>query len=148
MDDVFGADNFVALINFQTMMPLESGEIESVTDYLCWYARDKNRLKYRNLFVPERVGGGSEFVFADAPDGGYRRLSKEEIADFAGTAADHAVFKRSDLASSGYTPSCTFPIEFERRTFETKRGKSWRTTPEGIEVLKNKGKLFVLGGRI
>ena len=26
------------IINFKTMMPLESGNIESVFDYLCWYA--------------------------------------------------------------------------------------------------------------
>src|SRR5208282_1499153 len=37
MDEVFGPENFVALINFRSMMPLESGDIESVVDYLCWY---------------------------------------------------------------------------------------------------------------
>jgi adenine-specific DNA-methyltransferase len=49
LDEVFGRENFVALISFKTMMPLESGDIESVMDYLCWYARDKERLKYRNV---------------------------------------------------------------------------------------------------
>lgn len=148
MDEVFGGDNFVALINFKTMMPLESGNIESVYDYLCWYARDKERLKYRNLFVPKRVGEGSEFVLADKEDGGFRRLTGDEIANFEETARTNRVFKRSDLASSGYTPSCTFPIEFHGRTFVTKRGKSWRTTPDGIEVLKAQNRLFVLGSKL
>ena len=148
MDEVFGAENFVAVINFKTMMPLESGNIESVVDYLCWYARDKERMKYRNLYVPKTVGGQSEFVFADTEGGGYRRLAAEEIANFSETAGKHAIFKRSDLTSSGYTPSCTFPIEFDGKVFETKRGKSWRTTPEGVEVLKQKNRVFVLGNRI
>ncbi len=148
MDEVFGSENFVALISFKTMMPLESGDIESVMDYLCWYARDKERLKYRNLFAPKRVGGDSEFVFADSGKGDYRRLTTEEISNFSETAQENAIFKRSDLTSSGYTPSCTFPIEFEGKTFETKRGKSWRTTPEGVDVLKKKNRLFVLGNKL
>lgn len=148
LDEIFGPDNFVACINFKTMMPLESGDIEAVVDYLCWYARDKDRLKYRNVFVPKNVGAGSEFVFADTNDGGYRRLSKEEIRDFEQTAAENAVFKRSDLASSGYTPSCTFPISFNGQSFETKRGKSWRTTPEGVQELIRKNRLFTLGKKI
>jgi len=148
MDDVFGADNFVALVNFKTMMPLESGNIESVVDYLCWYARDKERMKYHNLFVRKNVGKGSEFVFADEGSSGYRRLTSEEIDNFDDTAGQYRVFKRSDLASSGYTPSCTFPIEFEDTTFETKRGKSWRTNKEGIEKLKKANRFFVLGKKL
>src|SRR5579864_6965982 len=91
LDEVFGRQNFVAVINFKTMMPLESGEIESVYDYLCWYSKDKERLKYRNLFVPKSVGEGSEFVFADSGDGGYRRLAREEIQEFAETAGNFSV---------------------------------------------------------
>jgi adenine-specific DNA-methyltransferase len=148
MDEVFGAENFVSVVNFKTMMPLESGDIESVVDYVCWYARDRELMKYRNLFAPKSIGEGSEFVFADTDDGGYRRLTRQEVEDFEETAGRLSVFKRSDLASSGYTPSCTFPIEFQGQRFETKRGKSWRTTPEGIEVLKQKSRLFVLGSKL
>ncbi len=148
MDEVFGRENFVAVINFKTMMPLESGQIESVTDYICWYARDKERLKYRNLFSRKSVGAGSEFVFADTVDGNYRRLTQEEIEDFENTAGENAVFKRSDLASSGYTPSCVFPIDFDGQRFETKRGKSWRTTPDGISELIRKKRLFILGKKL
>ncbi len=148
LDEIFGTKNFVAMIDFKTMMPLESGEIESVFDYLCWYAKDKSQIKYRNLFVPKAVGEGSEFVFADTDDGGYRRLTDEEIKNFDDTAKTVRIFKRSDLASSGYTPSCTFPIEFQGKVFQTKSGKSWRTTPQGIENLKKANRLFVLGSKL
>jgi adenine-specific DNA-methyltransferase len=148
MDEVFGAENFVAAINFKTMMPLESGDIESVVDYLCWYARDKSSMKYRNLYAPKNVGEGSEFVFADVPGKNYRRLSADEVHEFSETAANNRVFKRSDLISSGYTPSCTFPIEFEGHVFTTKRGKSWRTNRDGVEQLKEANRLFVLGSKL
>lgn len=148
LDEIFGPWNFVACINYKTMMPLESGHIESVVDYVCWYARDKSRMKYRNLFVRKRVGSGSEFVFADTEDGGYRRLTSDEIRDFDETAAAHSIFKRSDLASSGYTKSCIFPIEFQGRTFTTTGGKSWRTTREGVSRLQAQNRLFVLGEKL
>jgi adenine-specific DNA-methyltransferase len=148
MDEIFGKENFVALINFKTMMPLESGDIESVYDYLCWYSRDREQMWYRNLYVPKKVGGESEFIFADTENKDYRRLTADEIANFDESARRFAIFKRSDLTSSGYTESCTFPIEFEGQTFETKRGKSWRTTPQGVEVLKTQGRLFVLGKKL
>lgn len=149
LDEVFGEENFVAVINFKTMMPLESGKIESVVDYLCWYAKSKPVMKYHNIWVRKNVGKGSEFVYADAgANGDYRRLAREEIDDFDKTAAKEKVFKRSDLTSSGYTPSCTFPIEFEGRTFETKRGKSWRTTPDGVKRLIERKRLFVLGDKL
>ncbi len=63
LDEILGPEHFVGLLNFKSMMPLESGEIESVFDYLCWYAKDKDRLKYRNLFVPKTVGEGLGVCF-------------------------------------------------------------------------------------
>lgn len=148
MDEVFGSENFVAVINFKTMMPLESGRIESVFDYLCWYSKDNAKVKYRNLYTPKTIGAGSEFVFADVPDGGFRRLTKEEVNEFEKTTSKCRIFKRSDLASSGYTASCTFPIKFNDRVFKTSGGKSWRTTQEGIQKLIAANRLFVLGEKI
>lgn len=148
LDEVFGPANFVACINYKTMMPLESGHIESVVDYICWYARDAQKMKYRNLYVEKRVGAGSEFVFADTADGGHRRLSADEIRDFDATSALNAIFKRSDLSSSGYTKSCIFPIDFGDKNFTTSGGKSWRTTKDGVAKLKERNRLFVLGDKL
>ena len=149
LDEVFGEDNFVALINYKTMMPLESGKIESVVDYLCWYAKSKPVMKYHNIWTQKNVGKSSEFVYADEGDNtSYRRLTTEEIEKFQETTKKNRIFKRSDLTSSGYTASCTFPIEFEGRVFETRRGKSWRTTRDGVEKLKRNNRLFVLGDKL
>lgn len=149
LDEIFGEDNFVAMINYKTMMPLESGSIESVVDYLCWYAKSKSVMKYHNIWTQKNVGKGSEFIYADdGENNSYRRLTPQEIENFDETTKHNRIFKRSDLTSSGYTASCTFPIEFDGRVFETKRGKSWRTTRDGVEKLKEKNRLFVLGDKI
>ena len=148
MDEVFGSDNFVALINYRSMMPLASGQIESVYDYVVWYAKQKKGLKYRNLWTPKTVGGSSEFVFADAPGGGYRRLSRDEIADVQQTLTKEKVFKRSNLSSSGYTASCTFDLQFNGETFKPVQGKSWRTTADGVNRLIAAKRIFKLGDKL
>ena len=148
MDEVFGSDNFVALINYRSMMPLASGQIECVYDYVVWYAKQKKGLKYRNLWTPKTVGGSSEFVFADAPGGGYRRLSRDEIADVQQTLTKEKVFKRSNLSSSGYTASCTFDLQFNGETFEPVQGKSWRTTADGVNRLIAANRIFKLGDKL
>src|SRR5205814_6467257 len=55
---------------------------------------------------------------------------------------------RSDLASSGYTPSCTFEIQFRNASWQTSSGKSWRTTASGIESLKKADRIFTLGSKL
>jgi len=148
MDEVFGPNNFVAQINFRSMMPLGSDEIESVCDYVVWYCRDAERLKYRNIWVPKAVGEGSEFVFAESDSGEDRRLSANEVANIVDTLSLARVFKRSNLSSSGYTESCTFSISFQGEIFPPVQGKSWRTTPKGVDRLIAANRVFKLGQKL
>src|SRR5579884_3304483 len=148
IDEVFGSSNFVAQINFRSMMPLGSDEIEAVYDYVVWYCRAAERLKYRNIWVPKAVGEGSEFVFAESDSGEDRRLGADEVANIADTLARARVFKRSNLSSSGYTESCTFPVSFQGEVFAPVQGKSWRTTPKGVERLIGANRIFKLGQKL
>src|SRR5882672_12487163 len=51
MDEVFGADNFCGQIAFKTTSGFESNVISTAGDYLVWYARDRERVKYNPLYV-------------------------------------------------------------------------------------------------
>jgi adenine-specific DNA-methyltransferase len=144
MDEIVGKENFVAVVNFKSMMPLESGRIESVYDYVVWYAKDAGVVKYRNLYTAKDSGLSSEFVFAET-DTGYRKLDREE-RDSKETSL--RIFKRSNLSSSGYTASCTFDFEFCGEVFPPASGKSWRTTADGVERLKKVNRLFKLGKKV
>ncbi len=148
MDEVFGSENFVSQINFQSMTPLESGRIENVFDYIIWYAKDKDNIKYRNLYAPKRLAGNTEFKFIETEDGDYRELTEDEKADIENHPQKNKIFKRSVLESSGFTKSCTFPFEFGRKTFSPRGGKSWRTNENGMKALKDLKRLFVLGSKL
>jgi adenine-specific DNA-methyltransferase len=53
MDEVFGVGNFVAMINYKTMTPLGSNDLAKVFDYILWYAKKVDSIKYHPLFVPK-----------------------------------------------------------------------------------------------
>ena len=50
MDEVFGDENFVSLINFRTAMTKPTTGLNNVFDYIVWYAKSKPHYKYRPLY--------------------------------------------------------------------------------------------------
>ena len=50
MDEVFGADNFCADIIYQKTVYSTSIGLPTVHDYVLWYAKSRNQVKYRPLF--------------------------------------------------------------------------------------------------
>src|SRR5665213_4596525 len=49
MDEVFGSENFVSEITFVKTAGASSQLLAGITDYVLWYARGKERVKYRAL---------------------------------------------------------------------------------------------------
>ena len=143
MDEVFGGNNFVSEINFQTMTPLESGRIESVFDHILWYAKSQDHLKYRNLYNAKLFDGNQEFRFRET-EFGFETVD----AGTLGPGQTLGIFKRSVLESSGFTPSCMFDYSFEGRSFYPRGRKSWRTNELGMRRLDVAGRLFVLGSKL
>jgi adenine-specific DNA-methyltransferase len=55
MDEIFGSDNFVSLITFRKkLMPLGNKLLEEMSNFIVWYAKDKNAVKYRQLYKKVR----------------------------------------------------------------------------------------------
>ena len=50
MDEVFGSENFISLITYRTASGQPSKGLQSLFDYIIWYAKDKSCVKYRSLF--------------------------------------------------------------------------------------------------
>src|SRR6266550_519718 len=77
MDEVFGSENFVSLISFVTTSASTAGALPTITDYLICYSKDKERLKYRQLFTKKvtQASGGWAFNFVELPNGERRPLT-------------------------------------------------------------------------
>lgn len=141
MDEVFTKENFFSLVTFKKTLPLGSGGLAGISDYLLWYAKSKSKVKYRELFMDKSIGEGTGYTWVEKSDGERRKMTNEERVDPSLLPHKSRVFFLDKLTSSGYTPTCTFDFEFEGKIIPA-QSKSWRTNKEGVKVLIEKKRIM------
>jgi adenine-specific DNA-methyltransferase len=146
MDEVFGAGNFVRLITFAKTGSMVSNELGRTSDYLVWYARDKQHLKYRQLYsekLPDAFYSNVEL-----PDGTVRKINRAEMVDPSLLPSGARVFQLVSLESSG-PPGEDTPLEFEGETFRPNKNSHWKLAyPDGMEALKQTGRMVKDGSKL
>lgn len=135
MDEVYGADNFVAQISFRTKIPLRNTLLAGICDYLLWYAKDKPAVTYNKIYTNKDFGAGTPFGRVELPDGTRRVMTDDEADDPSLLPPGARPYQHMDLNSSGLTESCVFDVEFEGQTFSPRQGHSWKTNPQGMARL-------------
>ena len=150
LDEIFGDENFVSLITMKTTGGLGSGGLKGVGDYIVWYAKARQSMKFRKPLLEKAQGEGSSTgeryseVF-ESDTGNFRALSADERGD-ASLIPTHAMtFQYDNLVSSGYTPTCIFPITFQGKSFTPGGGRSWKTNKEGVDRLVKAGRIGCTG---
>ncbi|MEW5765558.1 MAG: site-specific DNA-methyltransferase [Acidobacteriota bacterium] len=123
MDEVFGSENFVATVTFQKTSYSTSETIPTITDYLLWYAMQKERVKIRKLF------------FSWLPEGNAQNDEGDEGKE------DDPQFQSRDLASAGGGAS-TFEYLFQRKKYHPGINRHWKTSLEGLLRIDRAGRLF------
>lgn len=103
MDEVFGSENFVSQICFQKTAGQSSDAVSSVFDYLLFYARKKDALKFRALFRDKIPGeeGATEYNKVEESDGTIRPATDEEMDDFKKLPKGARIFSTYSLFSAG-----------------------------------------------
>src|SRR5439155_10631123 len=84
LDEVFGSSNLVAQITFSKTAGATDEFLSRVGDYLLWYAKDSDRVKYRPLYLTKEIGGAAatEYRYLELADG--RRVAAAQ-AGVSGT---------------------------------------------------------------
>jgi adenine-specific DNA-methyltransferase len=132
MDELFGPENFVSLIPFRKKtMPLGAKHLESVTDYLVWYGRTVERLKFRELYQSMSVEGDSHWNHIELPDGTRRKMTPEEINNHKLLPVGSVPIQLVSLYPAGVNASGLFPFVFRGREYRPPEGNSWFTNPQG-----------------
>ena len=141
MDEVFGEDGFIAQITFRVKSPLGVSELARTTDFLLWYARNPDAVKFRRLRLPKDLDAHPEFSLALLGDG--QVISRVQAN---ATANDESLrfLTAQNLGSSGYTPSCMFDFSVQGKTYSHPRGKSWKTNETGMRRLQFADRLHPL----
>jgi adenine-specific DNA-methyltransferase len=144
LDEVFGPENFLSIISFKKTLPLGSSGLAGISDYLIWYAKDKTKYKYNELYVQKPIGEGTGYTWVELEDGSRRKMTKEEKIQPVLLPKNSKVFFTSSLSSSGYTPTCMFDFDLDGKTYKCGK-KSWRTHPDGMQKLISEKRIIAPG---
>ncbi len=143
LDEVFGTENAVVTIVFRTTGSLATNYLGRNSDYILWYAKDLDNLKARKIYRPTTIldDVGGRYVRVELPDGTRRFMSTEERLDPRRLPVGSRIYRHDNLVSQGATPSGTVDFEFEGVTFYPGRNSHWKTTIEGLNRLRDAGRL-------
>jgi adenine-specific DNA-methyltransferase len=137
MDEVFGTGNFIAQIAFVTTGGQSSDRLAGVFDFLLWYGKDSNKIKYRQVFTERalREGGGWAHSRVEFPSGLRANVGVSEVKKLLSTNDQARAYTQDKLDSSGATPLGSAPFTFEGRVFTTPANTHWKTSQEGLTRL-------------
>ena len=111
MDEVFGDKNFISLISFRTSTGRTSATLDTVSDYILWYAKNNDFTKFRQLYI-----GDDTFT----PVG----------SDYYGE------YELGDLTSQHPSDTRSVPINFRGELFKPTSARQWAFDPKNIVRLE------------
>jgi len=127
MDEIFGDDNFISEIAFAKTTGLGSNFLSSRFDFLLWYAKSKNNLKFRRPYLAKSREGGTADTYSwirnDA--GEYRGLTRDEKIAAELPHGFH-LYKPDNITSQG-NPVVEFEFEGKNYSLKSKTPKSGLT---------------------
>jgi adenine-specific DNA-methyltransferase len=134
LDEVFGEDACVALIPFAKTGGQTAETLGEVCDYLLWYGKNREHVKYRQPFTPKSRGGtgSGEYSWVEPRPGERRRASRAESDDPSLLPEAVRFFIPDNLTSN--RPPGDFPVEFQGRQ-QTPRKGYWKTSSGGMTRL-------------
>jgi adenine-specific DNA-methyltransferase len=139
LDEVFGSENACTQISFAKTVGATSELLPGTLDYVLWYCKDKEHVKYRALFRDKIPGaeGASGYTRIELPDGSRRRMSNRESSGDDPLPQGARIMTTGDLTSARVREGRTgyFPITIEGKDYLPPK-REWSTHREGIERLK------------
>jgi adenine-specific DNA-methyltransferase len=137
MDEVFGEETFVAVINFQTAPYATSNYFASVMDAILWYSKSSSP-KYRGLFKPKtEIKSLDLYRQALSEDGQTRKnLTPDELETGPKDKSDRQ-YRLVSLISQG-SASSPQPIEFQGIEYVPPSNSHWKVIIPGLtRVIKS-----------
>jgi adenine-specific DNA-methyltransferase len=146
LDEIFGEKNFCTQISIEKTRSQTSDLLAPVCDYVLWYAKNRNTVKYRSLISEKVFGqeGTTQYKLVELPFGEKRRLSTKELGNPKIIPDGSLIFSPSPLVSESSSESSTQEIEIFGTTYRPSKG-GWKTSPVGFQRLAYADRLMVIG---
>ena len=148
MDEVFGEKNSVATIPFLKTSGKNAKNLDTVNDYLLWYSRTIEHLKYRQVYYgrTDRMLANA-YTWIEEPSGSARRLSRSEVQGKEVLPEGRRFASHSIISQSG-GDNMRFPVEVDGQPYLPSRSTFWKTNFEGMNRLGEANRLFPVGNTL
>jgi adenine-specific DNA-methyltransferase len=133
LDEIFGGGNFVSGISYKTSIGLGSELIDNTCNYLLWYARNLQALKFRPLFKVLEAGkqGATRYKTVRLPDLSERPVTTGELDDPSLLPNGSRLFRDQGLTSRSASATTVFSVPAFGRHYQPSAG-GWRTSELGM----------------
>src|SRR6202795_3278151 len=135
MDEVFGEQNYLALIPFIKTVGKGGTGLDSVNDYILWYGKTSGNSKYRQLYrfrTQKALDQG--YTWLEEGIGIRRRLTlAEKTGESPPTEGQR--FITAPLVSQSGGENSAFEVCFEGSAFRPSKGTFWKTSIKGFDRL-------------
>jgi adenine-specific DNA-methyltransferase len=150
MDEVFGPSNFVSQISYATTGGFETGALSRLGDYILWYAKDNDKIKYNQLFIEknESTLKSGDYRYLRTVNGERRLITSGEKDGSSALPEGGTVF-RFDNVTSQDSPKEPQPFNFEGKVYTPRNGRHWTVQwPDGMERLAKTERLQAREGSL
>ena len=153
LDDIFGAENRIATITFAKTSNSSSKHLPDVVDYLLWYAKDKEKVRYRQTYESlnraEIAALFSWHAYVEMPDGSSRKITDKERIDPDNFLPKGArIYQRRSMTSQGEsTTGRSEPYKWNGVTYQCPKDRQWSVSKEGMDQLGKMGRLDTTEGQ-
>ncbi|WP_312264189.1 site-specific DNA-methyltransferase, partial [Rivihabitans pingtungensis] len=147
LDEIFGACNAISTITFSKTSSQTSELLSGVSDYIVWYAKNKDLTKFRSLYRSKELGGdgGSAYSKITEVTGLRRSMSRSERSGALGLPNGSKIYRIDNFTSQ--RPPGDFPVPFRGQTHSPGKGY-WKTHLEGFERLSKTDRIESTGSQI
>lgn len=116
MDEIFGEENFVSQISFVKTTSQTDKLLAGVSDHILFFARDKQRVKYRQLYHLKSAGGEGASGYNKVEDKyGIRRSLSSEEQRRGDVDKELKIFTADNMTSQ--SPGTRYNVIFEGKPY-------------------------------
>jgi adenine-specific DNA-methyltransferase len=150
MDEVFGADNFCALLIVRKSGGTTADLLAASVDYILWYAKNRQVVKYRQLYLEKSGGSEGAGVYSRVmgADGSIRKMTAAEMAGPETVPTGWRVLRFDVITSQGFRTNTTVPFEFNGKSYHPGPSSNWKATMSGMQRLATADRIAVSGSSL
>lgn len=145
MDEVFGTKNFVSVIAFVKKNQVNAKTLPTISDYIVWYAKNKEKMTYNQLYVPAGLPvRDSGYNRVEEKNGMRRKLTKEEQSNPLLVPPGAKIYGHRDIRADGASKKDD-QFECFGEAFKPGPNKHWKVSLPGMARLLEKNRLVKTG---